>query len=112
MSTGAEWSYTEQMLHTLDEFQTPDGFNVKHSETTDEGCLGRWRISMKGPSPTPRWRFNIWLVMQPTGWVLCWVPSRNPSYELGRFEEPDAALTKAKELLHVREAAARLAGGA
>jgi hypothetical protein len=113
------WSYTEQLLHTLDEFETPDGFRIKHSETVPEpSVLGLWRISLSGPAPVGnghvqnlRSRFNIWLVMVPEGWVLSETPSilrRGGELRSPLYASPEEALTEAKQLLCAREAAVRL----
>lgn len=108
----SEWSYTEQLLHTLDEFETPDGFRVKHTpNATMERlrALGCWRISLRGPKPNdPKSRFNIWLLMVSTGWYLSDVPTINWTGGMEPFETPEEALTQAKELLRAREAAQRL----
>ncbi len=106
----SEWSYTEQLLHTLDEFETPDGFRVKHLENSPKPMLGCWRISL-GPfrQDEPKSRFNLWLMMFSTGWVLSETPSVNGrGGALPRWDDPEPALTKAKELLRAREAAQRL----
>jgi hypothetical protein len=104
------WSYTEQLLHTLDEFQTPDGFRIKHLDRWDglgSGVLGCWRISLRGAKPNDvQSRFNVWLTMVDTGWMLSDAPALRWTAE--PFETADEAITRAKEFLRAREAAQRL----
>jgi len=104
-----EWSYLEQLLYTLDEFPTSDGFFVKHYDSRTDGLAGSWQVRLCVDGLAGKLPPASWLHMGSRGWYT----SEDHRAQKGShyFDTCEEAFEELKTQLRAKDAARRLGNG-